>query len=314
MISAIIPVYNSEKYIQRMINSLLFQTYQNYEVILVNDGSSDDSGNICEKMSRKDNRFIVIQQNNAGAGTARNVGLMHVTGEWVAFLDSDDLIPENYFEVLVNRQSETGADLVICSVELCNEDNELLSGYMCKERVADSLEGLNLLLSRKEINSGPCGKLIRKAIAVSTQFPDLDVYEDILYMKDVLCNAKTVAFTNKTKYVYYQHESGLMANSKFRPSRDIIVATERLTSFIKRRNGLSDECLYATLSHLYQYVITQINQNDKESKVFIEDSRKVFFNCLGSILKNSAFPWKEKILFLLFALGVDPDILQKEKG
>ena len=128
MISAIIPVYNSEKYIQRMINSLLFQTYQNYEVILVNDGSSDDSGNICEKMSRKDNRFIVIQQNNAGAGTARNVGLMHVTGEWVAFLDSDDLIPENYFEVLVNRQSETLAYLFICSVELCNADNELLSG------------------------------------------------------------------------------------------------------------------------------------------------------------------------------------------
>ncbi|MBQ6217759.1 MAG: glycosyltransferase family 2 protein [Erysipelotrichaceae bacterium] len=314
MISAIVPVYNSEKYIQRMIDSLFFQTYQNYEVILVDDGSSDDSGDICERISKKDNRFIVIHQSNIGAGAARNAGLMHVTGEWVAFLDSDDLIPENYFEVLMNRQNETGADLVICNVELCNEENEPLSSYICKEKVTDSFEGLNLLLSRKEFNSGPCGKLIRKDTAVSSQFPDLDVYEDILYMKEILCNAKTIAFTNKTKYIYYQHESSLMANSKLKPSEDIIVATERLASFIKERNRLSDDCLYVTLSHLYQYVITQTSQNNREAKVFIKDSRKVFFDSLGSILKNSAFPWKEKVLFLLFALGVDPDILQKEKG
>ena len=182
MISVIMPVYNSEKYIQRMIDSLCIQTYPHFEVILVDDGSNDGSGNICDSVCEKDDRFKVIHQNNAGAGSARNTGLMHVSGEWVAFLDSDDQIPEDYFEVLVNRQNETGADAVICSVELFSEKGEVLSGYICNDKVVDTLEGLNLLLSRKELNSGPCGKLIKRDLAVSSRYPELKTYEDILYM------------------------------------------------------------------------------------------------------------------------------------
>ena len=101
-VSIIMPVHNAKRFIDDTLKSLNRQTYQNYEVILVDDGSSDDSGNICEKMSRKDNRFIVIHQNNAGAGTARNAGLMYVTGEWVAFLDSDDLLEPYTIQLLLD--------------------------------------------------------------------------------------------------------------------------------------------------------------------------------------------------------------------
>ncbi len=313
MISVIIPVYNSENYLQRMIDSILIQSYQDFEVVFIDDGSTDESGYLCDQAVKKESRFKVIHQKNNGAGSARNAGLKHALGEWVAFLDSDDQIPDNYFEALMNRQSETRADLVVCDVEMRDEKGELLSAFICKDRIIDAREGLDLLLSRKELNSGPCGKLIRKNVAVSSSFPELKTYEDLLYMKDILCNTNTIAFTNKTKYIYYQHESGLMANNKTSPSKDIVAATDDLVTFIKNRNDLSDECLYITLSHLYQYVITQIKQNGTESKSFVKCSQKVFVRCLGEIINNSAFPWKEKVLYFLFAIGMDVRAFQKQR-
>ena len=103
LISVIVPVYNVEKYLNKCIDSIINQTYKNLEIILVDDGSQDSSGKICDEYTKKDNRIKVIHKENGGVSSARNIGLNNATGEWIAFIDADDWVDEEYLQTLFNR-------------------------------------------------------------------------------------------------------------------------------------------------------------------------------------------------------------------
>ena len=115
-VSVIIPVYNVEKYLKECIQSVLRQTYKNLEIILVDDGSKDNSGNICDEYAKRDERIKVIHKKNGGLSDARNAGIDICTGEYIAFLDSDDFIEEDMYEFLVKNLEKAKADISICQV------------------------------------------------------------------------------------------------------------------------------------------------------------------------------------------------------
>lgn len=119
-VSVIVPVYNAEKFLDRCLESIINQTYHNLEIIVINDGSSDNSLNICQKYEKNDNRILIIDSVNEGVSAARNKGIKKATGKYLAFVDSDDYIEKNMIESLVKRQRETNADLVVC--DFCFED------------------------------------------------------------------------------------------------------------------------------------------------------------------------------------------------
>lgn len=119
-VSIIVPVYNSEKFLDRCLESIIEQTYSNMEIIVINDGSSDNSLNICHKYKNIDNRVLIINSLNEGVSAARNKGIKKATGKYLAFVDSDDYIEKNMIECLVKRQKETNADLIVCN--FCFED------------------------------------------------------------------------------------------------------------------------------------------------------------------------------------------------
>ena len=114
LISLVIPVYNVEKYLDKCMESVLAQTYDNYEVILVDDGSTDNSGKMCDEYAERDSRVTVYHQKNSGVSVARNVGIENAKGEFISFIDSDDWVDESYLEKLVNAQIKYNADLTIC--------------------------------------------------------------------------------------------------------------------------------------------------------------------------------------------------------
>ena len=114
-ISIIVPIYNTKKYIDRVVNCLINQTYHNLEIILVDDGSTDGSSMLCDKYKKKDNRIKVIHQKNSGVSVARNVGLKHATGEYIGFVDSDDYISLNMYETLYNNLINTNSDISVCN-------------------------------------------------------------------------------------------------------------------------------------------------------------------------------------------------------
>lgn len=304
MVSVVVPIYNAESTIDKMIASIQNQTYLSFEVILVDDGSSDSSGIICDHICRKDARFKVIHQENEGVSSARNNGIRAAKGSFLTFLDADDEIPENYLQVLIEEQKKTNADVVICDVVIIESGRETMR-FTHVDKILDQCEALNLLLTRRSINSGPCAKLFRATVVNEAVFPNLKAYEDIVFVKDVFDNAQVIAVTNKTEYRYIQNENSAMHQYTKMPSTDIIVASENLLHFIKTRQDLKPECFYITMSHLYQYVVLIQNVHSNEANRFTQNVRCLYKCYYFEILRNSAFTWKEKVLFTAFCLGID---------
>lgn len=297
MISVIIPIYNAAQHLPRMLHSLETQSAQSLEIILIDDGSTDASADICKTAEQHDARIHYFYQKNAGVSAARNYALSLANGEYISFLDADDAIDPNYFsELLLACHS---ADIAVCDVVIKTRTGEALSRFTAGNETLTSQQAINFLLSRKKINSGPCGKLFRRSIVEGLHFPALKAYEDILFVKDAFFQSAYIASTSSTAYHYYQNAGGAMAQQKRSPSLDIVIATEELLKFISQHKELDATCLYITISHLYQYVLS-LDTKDATSKPFREAVRQLYQKYWKNILFCRAFPGKEKILYSLF--------------
>lgn len=300
MISVIIPIYNSGELLKRLINNLLRQTYYDLEILLINDGSTDNTEQICKEIVEKDIRFQYFYQKNAGVSAARNYGIIKSRGEYIAFLDADDEIDNNYFEELLSICQDT--DIAICDVRIEDTRGTLISRFTLPKQVLTSEEALNYLLKRQNINSGPCAKLFRYSVVKQLKFPELKVYEDILFVMKAFANAHTIGITDNTAYHYYQNEQSAMHNLAQSPLIDIVVATDEIMKFIMYHKILDDRCVYITLSHLFQYVQISINKNKKGNE-FLAAAQRLYRKYWRQLLFCRSFPIKEKIIYILFGFG-----------
>ena len=300
MISIVIPIYNAEKTLYKTLECVAGQSYKDIEVILINDGSNDNTENICKEYAIKDDRFKYYYQENQGVSKARNNGILKSKGEYITFIDADDIIDKNYCEILYRYSKNV--DIVICDivVEKCGEE---LHRFTMPNIILNSIESLNQLFIRKNINSGPCGKLIRKDMLNNICFPELVTYEDIIFNMNLFDKANRIYVTDKTQYHYEQNNDGAMGKMYRCPSEDIIIATGIIMKYISNHSELNDECSYITLSHLMQYVQMIIDRDDEKSKMFLKHSMELYEKQRKNILKCKAFPWKEKLIFLLFSFG-----------
>lgn len=307
MISIVVPVFNAERNLKRMLESILTQSYQEFECILIDDGSTDSSYSICKEYEKRDARIHSFTQGNQGVSYSRNRGIELTRGEFVAFLDADDFIPPNYFSELI-KCCENG-DIAVCDVVII-ENHEEKFRFSTGETTLEQTDAINCLLRRKHINSGPCGKMYKKEVIKNLKFPSLNTYEDILFVLDAFSNSQKIVTTNKTQYFYIQNINGAMSNMIKEPSLDIVVASERLLQFITQRHDLRPESCYVTLSHLFQYAIELLDSNHYRNSEFIDKTRKLFREYSSLMLTCGAIPWKEKIVFFLFAHGI---VLQSGK-
>ena len=159
-VSIIVPVYNVESYLRRCLNSILLQSYSNIEVIVVDDGSTDLSGTICDEYQKQDSRVKVIHKTNQGLGAARNTGLKIAKGEYISFVDSDDYIDLNMIEVLLEACLKTESEIAICAVEYELLDNtKIINFTTSKETIYSSQQAIQNLCSNKVISFSSCNKL-----------------------------------------------------------------------------------------------------------------------------------------------------------
>lgn len=201
-VSIIVPVFNTEKHICRCLNSIKSQTYNNFEVIIVDDGSSDNSGAICDKYAANDNRFRVIHKENGGVSTARQTGLENANGEFIIHIDSDDWIESNMIQELIETADKEKADMVICDFfEESNNNSHYASQNLYNPITAKEVQS-------KIINTellGNCwNKLTRKACCKDISFSPTNVSlgEDMLFNVKILCNDIKIYYLPKAYYHY----------------------------------------------------------------------------------------------------------------
>lgn len=240
-ISVIVPVYNVEKYIKRCIESILGQTYANLEIILIDDGSQDGSGAICESYAELDNRVRVVHKVNEGLAEARNVGLRLSKGAYFAFIDSDDYIEPDMLEVLHRRIRQDDADLAICNFGYVDEngvsDEERNRNLPVREEVLSGQEAFGKLASEKYwYYVTAVNKLYRKEVFKEMSFPKGKFHEDEFAAHYILGKCRRVSCVGKVLYFYVQREKSIM-NQTFSVKRlDVIEALCDRVVYAKKRS------------------------------------------------------------------------------
>ena len=232
-ITVIVPVYNVEHYLDKCLDSLINQTYKNLEIIVINDGSTDNSGIICQEYARKDNRIVYIEKENGGLSDARNVGLDKMTGSYVTFIDSDDWVELDYVEVLYNKLLEYCADIAVGNYCKFNESDSnfyfhISGNYF--EKLYDNVSIVDCLNdSNKLFNSAlivAWGKIYRKEIVSNFRFPVGRVAEDTIFNLRALLASKNIVYINKASYIYRVRSGSISNTWDEKWIRDYIYAIE----------------------------------------------------------------------------------------
>lgn len=205
LVTIIIPVYNASKYITRCINSLINQTYQALQIIIIDDGSTDGSGDICKVFAEQDKRIELIHQVNSGVSAARNTGLDSLRGEWIAFVDADDYVSPYYIEDLL-AITQKDCDFAICRAIWVKEDDELSAEPFERSKQARSITGMEacILNFGKEVQLFVMcwGKLFKSNLWTDLRFPDIGIGEDLYITYKLLYKAGHIAITDAKLYAY----------------------------------------------------------------------------------------------------------------
>lgn len=247
LITVIVPVYNVERYLGSCIDSILAQTYENLEILLIDDGSTDGSGAVCEEYMKKDSRIRVLHKENTGQADTRNMGIDLASGEFLAYVDSDDLIAGEYIERLYQMAISAGARMSVCGFRPFDDGHRPAARSELLKKKGDSrpgavqvmtaYEALESLFYKKEITASPCYRLIHRDVFAGLRFEKGRIFEDIGLMYLAVEAAGKVAYTAQVLYYYRQREGSTMHHVQFTGKRmDRIWFSEQILEFAEKKH------------------------------------------------------------------------------
>ena len=236
LISCIVPVYNVDKYLSRCLESLIKQTYENLEIIVVDDGSTDNCGKIIDEFSFKDNRVVALHKENGGLSDARNYGLLYAHGKYISFIDSDDWASPFYIENLYNSLKISNADLSISWFEKVVEGKKIslkCSKSLLNLQILDNVSCIEKMLYQDYVETSAWGKLYKRELFIDNVYPKGEIYEDILVTYECLKRSKIVSVIRNVDYYYFQRKDSIQNQSFNRKKLDGIIHFDILLKKIK---------------------------------------------------------------------------------
>lgn len=304
-ISIIVPVYNVEKYIDRCINSLIKQTYKNIEIILVDDESPDRCPQICDEYAKIDSRIKVIHKKNGGLSDARNVGLNTVTGEYIAFVDSDDWVEPDFIETLYRNAKEENADISIIGYALVWDNGRKKSNsnndayYVFGKETA-----IRELLVQRKFNCMVCQKMYKRKIFETVRFPVGKLYEDVAVSLPTFLRADKVVVCGSTGYNYFQRNDSIV-NSIFDERKLFFLdCCKDIISYSDTHNSLYDVEAHTFYLRALMMLTLHAYQADGE------ENKKVISYMEDEIKKNKNYIWgntylefRKKVVLSLVCIG-----------
>ena len=311
LISIIVPVYNVEDYLERCIESILKQTYDDLEIILINDGSSDGSLKICKDYENKDPRIVLVNQENKGVSYARNIGLEICKGQYIMFVDSDDHISARTVQELLNDINTYEADMSICSFLKVFDDSDIvIDEYNNTTLKLNSEKALSLLLDDHEL-CVPWGKLYKATLFSHLRFDTEKYNEDMFTIHQLFDACNNIALSNNPLY-YYNQKGVSLTRSRFNYKKlDMVEAIDVWYIFMKEHYpSLSEKAKIKYLSILVNTCTHLYNKSDKFG-------RGVYLNYSNIISKNyytyikSSYPrFNDKIKATLILLRLYKGVLK----
>lgn len=316
LISIIVPVYNTGKYLEKCVKSCLSQTYENLEVLLVDDGSTDGTGSLCDEWQRKDNRVRVFHKENGGTSSARNLGIKEAGGEYLGFVDSDDFIGETMYEKLVNAIQKHGVPVAQVSRDEIDAEGNRMPDVCTppkQEYLCETEEFMRELLMHRG-DCSFCTKLIAGELLAGKEFPVGKLNEDFFLLLQVLEEVQGIySLPDQEYHVFYRVGSNTRKENKNEFSRvfmDIVDNADYATDIVERNYpNLREVCIRFNLFQRLDYMLHIPILKMRGDNVFYSRVKKYLRGHIADIIRNPYLTKKNKLYLL--PLSVCPKLTRK---
>lgn len=300
-ICVVVPVYNVENYLIKCVDSIINQTYKNLEIILVDDGSSDNSGRLCDDFLKKDERISVIHKKNGGLSSARNAGIDKCTSKYIMFVDSDDYLENDAIEYLYKNLIDNNCKISICDFYIFHDNDDIINNNSgLKGEVIDSDEALLKMINYNEsVYPNAVNKLFSFDLFENVRFPDGKLYEDMIVIASLFVLSDRNYYGKEKKYYYYMRSNSI-TNQKFVDKEyDHVIMSEKLLQIIteNKRDLLNEFIAYHIVNFLSvcnKIFISKIKKDDivKNYKTYVK--KNIFI-----IFKSKTLSVKKKIQIII---------------
>lgn len=302
-ISIIIPVYNSEKFISKTISCLKRQTLDDLEFIIVNDGSTDNSLNICKNLTKGDKRFNIISQANKGVSAARNEGIKYAHGKYFLFLDSDDTFDDDMCESMYKVATEQDADLIIFGIKIQELDGNVR--YMNNTKVTEKWDlnkALTEFYNRRRLNIGVHTKLFGRNIIEKIKFEEgKKINEDKFFLFEGILNAEKIIYSDQCKYLYIRR-MGSASNSSYHPKyKDAIYFSKKIIKIVNSKFPEFKIKAYQDYMNNLLFTFRKLCKKKENKEIYIEDYRELKSEIKKANLKllhGYSFINKSEVIFI----------------
>ena len=306
MVSIIIPVYNVQDYLARCVDSVLTQTYTDLEIILVDDGSIDISGDICDEYALHDARVRVIHKENGGLSDARNAGLDVARGNYVAFIDADDYVHPSFVELLLKTINETGAQIAVSTWQELKDGDKPRKVKTKRPRctILTQEEAISSVFYQKKLNHSACSRIFETQLFNNLRFPEGMLYEDLAIIYPLLCKVEKVALINTPMY-YYMHRQGSIITTMSLRRTHVLDHIERIEEQVTDE---APQYLPAVRSRHLSACFNMLRLmpvDDPKWQATKERCWDYIKNMRSLCIKDSKVRLKNKIACLLSYFGVD---------
>lgn len=306
LVSVIIPVYNTEKYLKKCVDSFINQTYKNLEIILVDDGSTDSSPLMCDEYKKQDNRIIVIHKENGGLSDARNVGIENSSGSLITFFDSDDFVDSDYIRYLYELKIINHAEISACAYHVSDECGKVLftiSGS--KNELLSKEQFFEKMLNEEGITVSACFKLYDRQLFDDIRFPIGKLCEDNGTTYKVVDKVHSlIAYGSIAKCYYIIRSNSIMRSSFSLRKLDMIELTDEMCDYLESKyRSLHDLTLRRRIYARFN-VLRQIDYNDKNTKQIMHKLADYILSNKLFIILNKVVPIRDKIACLLLCLNI----------
>lgn len=299
MISIIVPVYNAKDYLRRCLDSILAQTYTDWEAVLIDDGSTDESGKICDEYASKDNRFKVFHRENKGVSAVRNAGLASASGEYIAFIDSDDFVHKDMLKCQYQMLKDNNADLAITGYGFAYDNTVANVSVNEKLQVLDSEGAINKILENQQFCS-PWTKLYKKKLFENVKYPEGEIYEDLMTAFEIFMAAKIIVYQNIPFYNYFQACESI-TRSEFNYSKlDEVKALKKQYEFVNANfPKLANEARFKYVNNVFGHIINLVTKEDETGVAKYQEFTTVLKENYSFYKVNSQLSKKNKFRLAL---------------
>ena len=307
MIDVIIPVYNTSKYLSRCMNSLLNQTYTQFNVILVNDGSTDNSGELCDKYASEHENISAYHKENGGLSSARNYGIEKSTAEYITFVDPDDYVNKHWLEVLWKAMDKYDADMVSAGVTMVYDTSDVGADDdtygLAYSELIEKDEAYRRMFAQLDIDVSMCTKLFKRKIFDEIRFPIGELYEDMQVIGQVVEACERIVAMDNKGYFYYQRAESIMYGSMSEKRMKLVSCMESLHEQMDKRYPKAEEAARTRCVRCYIHVFNRTIFDDA-FKAQEEELRKKIVQEKKFVRKGQYFGRHEKVAVEMIALNV----------